>query len=76
MLAVVLLPFSLMPMLNFRLVLLAVLPWMLLNTPRTLAQAVVPVDRVVNQLRSQTELPILLPDAIPEMDAMYVQRHR
>jgi hypothetical protein len=41
----------------------------------SLAGAAIPIDQVVSQLRSQTPIPIFIPDAVPEMDEVYVHTY-
>lgn len=50
---------------------LACLPLLLGVISRPANAAPIPVDRVVQQLQSQTNLPIWMPDAVPAMDRVY-----
>lgn len=60
-------------MLSARLFLpLTCLPLLLGVIARPVAAAPIPVDRVVQQLQPQTNLPIWMPDAIPDMEQVYV----
>jgi hypothetical protein len=51
----------------------AALPLTILTiSTRSLADATVPIAQIVSQLQSQTQVPILLPNTIPDMDRVYV----
>lgn len=41
----------------------------------SLAGAAIPIEQVVSQLRPQTPIPIFIPDAVPDMDEVYVHAY-
>lgn len=47
-------------------------PLLVLTMFRPVQAAPIPVERVVREMQTQTDLPIWLPDAIPEMEQVYV----
>ncbi|MDG2614821.1 hypothetical protein P7L53_01055 [Thermoleptolyngbya sichuanensis XZ-Cy5] len=51
------------------------IPMLIAGCAPSLAGASIPIDQVVSQLRSQTSIPIFLPDAVPGMEEVYVHAY-
>ncbi|WP_448599527.1 hypothetical protein [Thermoleptolyngbya sp.] len=51
------------------------IPMLIGGCAPSLAGAAIPIEQVVSQLRPQTPIPIFIPDAVPDMDEVYVHTY-